>query len=261
MCLITLNWQPLADTRLVIAANRDEYYARPARRLHHWPEHPILAGKDALAGGTWLGLAHTAGTGQARFAALTNYRDPAHHNPSAPSRGHITTSFLKGSMSARAYLDVLSTMVQGYNPFNLILFDGLELMGFESRHSRAFVLPPGISSVSNADFNTPWPKLARLQQDFKQTLQRQPDSAQLEKDLFKLLAHDLVAPDADLPQTGLALPRERALSAAFIRTPDYGTRVSSVVTIGTSQATFTERSFDADGLMGEVTEHVSWSTS
>ncbi len=261
MCLITLNWQPQGDTRLVIAANRDEFYARPALRLHHWPDHAILAGKDVQAGGTWLGLAHSAGARQIRFAALTNYRDPAHHNPSAPSRGHITTSFLKGSMSARAYLEVLSTMAHLYNPFNLILFDGLELMGFESRRLHAFVLPPGISSVSNADFNTPWPKLVRLQQDFEQTLQWPSNDVQLEKELFKLLAHDVVAPDADLPQTGLALPRERALSAAFIRTPDYGTRVSSVLTLGTDQASFTERSFDANGLMGEVTEHLSWSTS
>jgi hypothetical protein len=162
-------------------------------------------------------------------------------------------------MSARAYLDTLSTTAYSYNPFNLILFDGQELLGFESRLLHAFVLPPGISSVSNADFNTQWPKLTRLQQGFERTLERQAGTAQRDKELFKLLSHDAVAPDADLPQTGLPLARERDLSAAFIRTPDYGTRASSVLTIGRHNAAFTERRFDAGGFKGEVTEYLSWS--
>lgn len=259
MCLITVNWQPESNTPLVIAANRDEFYARPTLHLHHWPDHATLAGKDIQAGGTWLGLAHTAGTKQVRLAALTNYRDTHNHNPNAPSRGDITTSFLKGAMSASTYLRSLSKTAGLYNPFNLIVFDGHELMGFESRYSRAFTVPPGISSVSNADFNTPWPKLVRLQQGFEQALGFQYDVPQLEKELFGLLAHDTVAPDTELPETGISLSRERALSAAFIRTPDYGTRASSVVTIATDRASFTERSFDAGGFRGEVKEYLSWS--
>ena len=261
MCLITLSWQPTTKTPLIIAANRDEFYARPALPLHHWPDQAILAGKDVQAGGTWLGISqgldHTAGATGVRIAALTNYRDTAHHRADAPSRGHITTSFLQGSMSAAAYLDMLLTTAASYNPFNLILFDGKELMGFESRHARAFVLPPGISAVSNADFNTPWPKLVHLRDDFEKTLEVKRDDKQLEKELFNLLAHDLLAPDAALPQTGIPLSRERALSAAFIRTPDYGTRACSVLSVGDHAACFTERSFDANGLIGEARERLS----
>lgn len=264
MCLITLSWQPANKTPLIIAANRDEFYARPARPLHHWPDRAILAGQDVQAGGTWLGIAKNTdaacvtGASGVRLAALTNRRDTARHNPKAPSRGHITTSFLMGAMSARTYLQTLSTMSDLYNPFNLILFDGQELMGFESRHSRVLALPPGISSVSNADFNTPWPKLVRLQLDFEQALALQRDESQLEKELFKLLAHNVLAPDAELPQTGIPLPRERALSAAFIHTPDYGTRACSVLRVGDQEVGFTERSFDANGFLGEVKEHMFW---
>ena len=260
MCLITLSWQPESPTPLIIAANRDEFYARPALRLHHWADHAILAGKDVQAGGTWLGIASATDKKHLRLAALTNYRDTARHNRDAPSRGHITTSFLKGLMSARTYLDMLSTTAHLYNPFNLVLFDGQELMGFESRHARAWALPPGISAVSNADFNTPWPKLVRLQHDVEQALALQRSGPQLEKELFKLLAHNVVAPDAELPQTGIPLTRERALSAAFIRTSEYGTRACSVLTIGTQRADFSERSYEADGFKSEVREHLSWST-
>ena len=260
MCLITLSWQPAAKTPLIIAANRDEFYARPTLPLHHWQGPPILAGKDIKAGGTWLGLAahQAAGKRVVRLAALTNYRNVAGHRVDAPSRGDITTAFLQGSMSAAAYLQTLCGLPGLYNPFNLIVFDGHDLMGFESRHARAFALSPGISSVSNADFNTPWPKLIRLSSNFEQTLNRVSYEAVPDTALFKLLASDSVAPDAELPQTGIPLERERALSAAFIRTPDYGTRACSVIQIRDNEAHFTERSFDANGLTGEVKDRLYW---
>lgn len=259
MCLITLNWQPSHPQRLVIAANRDEFYARPTLALHHWPGQGILAGQDLQAGGTWLGL--SGRPGPIRMAALTNYRDVTNQRADAASRGHLTAAFLKSQDTAHDYLEALSAHTGRYNAFNLILFDGQQLMGFESRHRRIFALPPGITSVSNADFNTPWPKLERLRTSFEQALAADgADEAGgghrnilLEHQLFKLLSDDRVAPDAELPQTGISLDRERVLSAAFIHTNDYGTRASSVLCVGQHSARFTERCFDTDGLKGEVT--------
>lgn len=260
MCLITLNWQPGQSVPLRMAANRDELYARPTLGLHHWPGQGILAGQDLQAGGTWLGLGLGAGAGAShiRLAALTNYRDVAHHRLDAASRGHITASFLNSSVSARDYLESLVTTARSYNPFNLILFDGQALLGFESRHAHLFALPVGITSVSNADFNTPWPKLRRLHSSFEQTLAASHDEASLQGRLLELLSDDRMASDSELPQTGLALDKERVLSAAFIRTPDYGTRASSVIRIGSQHAQFTERCFDANGFKGETTQTLSW---
>lgn len=259
MCLITLNWQPTSAVPLRIAANRDEFYARPALGLHHWPEHPILAGQDLQAGGTWLGLSVCPATGVPRLAALTNYRDVANQRADAESRGHITASFLNSAVSARDYLATLTTQVSAYNPFNLILFDGQTLMGFESRHARAFALSPGITSVSNADFNTPWPKLERLRTSFEQTLAETDDEGRLQIRLFALLADRQRALDIDLPQTGITLERERILSAAFITSPDYGTRASSVISIRQQSAEFAERSFNAHGFTGAIKQTLSWS--
>ena len=222
MCLITLSWQPGGKTPLVVAANRDEFYARSALALHRWPDQHILAGQDEKAGGTWLGVGWSRPPGEKtlRFAALTNYRDIHHNNPDAPSRGHITKAFLNSTISAAAYLEALAKTAKVYNPFNLMVFDGHALMGFESRHLRAFALPPGISSVSNADFNTPWPKLLHLHAGVEQALALADHDTLLEKTLFNLLSDEHVASDSELPKTGLSLERERTLSAAFIRTPD-----------------------------------------
>jgi uncharacterized protein with NRDE domain len=258
MCLIVLNWQPGRPVPLLVAANRDEFYARPTSGLHHWPGRGILAGQDLQAGGTWLGLAVGADSQQVRMAALTNYRDVANHRPDAVSRGHLTAAFLNSTVSAKSYLQNLSPKARHFNPFNLILFDGQDLMGFESRHARGFALPTGITAVSNADFNAPWPKLEKLRSSFEQTLAADDDELVLQDKLFKLLSDERMAPDAALPQTGISFDRERVLSAAFIRTPDYGTRASSLICIKRQVAEFTEKSFDARGFKGEVAQTIAW---
>ena len=259
MCLIAFHWQPRAVVSLVIAANRDEFYARPALALHRWVDQAIVAGKDLQAGGTWLGVSASG-----RVAALTNYRDVAQHRPTAPSRGDITTAFLNGSATAEQYLGELSNRSGDYNPFNLLVFDGESLMGFESRHRRAFQLPPGIHAVSNADFNTPWPKLERLRAGFERTLAQHDVGAVSAAEspvvpaLFALLSERRTAADAELPQTGIPVERERSLSAEFIHTPEYGTRASSVLVLRRSSADFIERRFDANGFAGETRQRVDW---
>lgn len=263
MCLIVFDWQPQAPIPLILAGNRDEYYARPTQALCQWPDQAIVAGRDLLAGGTWLGISQ-----QGRLAVLTNYRALPLARSDTPSRGQITTAFLAGNSSAPRFLEDLSRQAQDYNPFNLLLFDGNSLVGFESRHRRSFRLPAGISAVSNADFNYPWPKLSRLRAGFDQALSQHnragananqlPGLRTLEQALFALLSERRAAALADLPQTGITLERELALSAEFVHTADYGTRASTVVCLGRRGARITERSFNAAGFTGEVSMQLEW---
>ena len=75
MCLILFAKNHHPEFRLVLAANRDEFYERPTAPMGFWETSPdLLAGRDLAAGGTWMGV-HRSG----RWAALTNYRDPAAH--------------------------------------------------------------------------------------------------------------------------------------------------------------------------------------
>ena len=256
MCLIAWNWQPASATPLLLIANRDEFYARPARALQWWDDGQILAGKDLEAGGTWLGLTRTG-----RLAALTNYRDfsgagKASQLPAdAPSRGELVTEFLNSGLSASAFLQRLASRAKHYNAFNLLVFDGTQLLGVQSRQAEIVVMHPGIGAVSNADFHSRWPKLTWLSGELQTHVNSNPachdaDSSVDAEALLSTLKNDAIAPDDALPQTGLPLARERALSAAFIASPDYGTRASSVVRIGRTQAEFVERSFDAHGELG-----------
>ena len=259
MCLIAFSWQPQAPVPLVMAANRDEFYARPTRALHCWADQTIVAGQDLQGNGTWLGVSVTG-----RVAALTNYRDPTQIRLDAPSRGDLTTEFLSGSGESGQYLEALASRAHAYNPFNLLVFDGQSLMGFESRHQCAFKLSEGVGVVSNADFNVPWPKVGRLRDSFTQLLAKsdfhaQDSAREFEVDaLFALLSDRRTAADADLPHTGMTPDWEKALSASFIQTPGYGTRASSVLFVGRHRADLIERSFGVDGFAGEVRQQVDW---
>ena len=242
MCLIAWNWQPASRHPLLLIANRDEYYARPTLPLHWWHDAPILAGRDLQAGGSWLGISRTG-----RLAALTNHRDPANVRVDAPSRGALVSAFLQTELSASDYLTELASRAADYNPFNLLVFDGTRLMGLESRHAKVITMQPGIGAVSNADFLTPWPKLSRLSASLQTLLaQAHPSDAEL----LALLHNPTLAADDDLPTTGIPLEFERALSAAFIALPDYGTRASSVVRFEADSIAFLEQSFDTNGSTG-----------
>jgi uncharacterized protein with NRDE domain len=245
MCLIAWNWQPASATPLLLLANRDEFYARPAAPLHWWEGDQILAGQDLQAGGTWLGVGRNG-----RLAALTNYRTPGGARAGTPSRGELVAGFLQSSLSAADYLAQLQARAADYNPFNLLVYDGQQLLGLESRGSQVVTLPTGLGAVSNADFHTPWPKLVALQNG----LQRQITTGHTDTPSLQALLQDhTLAPDTSLPRTGVPLELERALSAAFIATPNYGTRAASVVRLGAQEVEFTEQRFDAQGLTDATT--------
>lgn len=248
MCLIAWHWQPSSALPLLLIANRDEFYARPTQALHWWDGGQVLAGKDLQAGGTWLGVGRNG-----RLAALTNYRDPTDVRTNTPSRGELVASFLYSELSAAAFLQKLSSKSAVYNPFNLLLMDGQVFMGFESRGAKTLVLRAGFGAVSNASFDTPWPKLTRLKQGLQETAAGQSAvqaNAANNAALLALLQDPAIAPDDRLPSTGIALERERALSAAFIATPDYGTRACSIVRVGRQKAEFLEAGYNLSGPMG-----------
>ena len=237
MCLIAWNWQP--GQGLLLLANRDEFYARPTRPLHHWPDAPVLAGKDLQGGGTWLGLGRGG-----RMAALTNVRDPRQFRADAPTRGALVADFLRSDMRAQTYLDRVGPKAGAFNPFNLLLFDGESLLGFESQSTHTLEFGAGVNGVSNARFNSPWPKLQRLTQALGQ---RNMPAAVEPQALLPLLTAAQTASDAQLPDTGVPLETERALSAAFIRMPGYGTRACSIVHIAGQQGHIWEQEFDEKG--------------
>lgn len=250
MCLVVWNWQPDSDTPLLLLSNRDEFFARPCAPLHWWGQASgeagngaILAGRDLQGGGTWLGISRNG-----RLATLTNFRQAQALRTDVPTRGELVAAFLNSPLDAPEFLAQLARRAHAYNPFNLLVFDGQQLLGLESHSQRTVTLQPGLGGVSNAGFNTPWPKLLRLQNSLRAELERDPARSAVDAPLHHLLHDTTPVPDAALPRTGVSLELERALSPIFVATPRYGTRACSVVQLRRQRAMFVEQTVDATGL-------------
>lgn len=246
MCLILVAWRAHPDYPLVVAANRDEFFARPAAPAAWWINHKqpaIFAGRDLEAGGTWLGM-----TRSGRFAGLTNFRDPAKQRSGTPSRGALVADFLASNESTADALARLQTEGPRYNAFNLLVSDGHTLGIYESASGAAHLLEPGLHALSNHLLDTPWPKVVRGRSRLARALDALPDDTPLRE----LLRDDRPAPDDALPRTGVSLAWERMLSSAFIRAPGYGTRCSTVITTDRHGWTrFTETTWNAVGVETE----------
>lgn len=239
MCLILVAWRAHPSYPLILAANRDEYFARAAAPAAWWPEPHILAGRDLQARGTWLGMRPDG-----RFAALTNYRDTARPLRDAPSRGALVPQTLAAAAPLEEWLAKLQASAALYNGFNLLFSDGERLAVFESVGARARLLGPGVYGLSNHLLDTPWPKVVNAKSALAAALQQLPD----EQGLLELLRDDRQADDSVLPRTGIDLAWERQLSSAFVRAGSYGTRCSTIILLSAAGAVhFREWSWDAAG--------------
>jgi len=239
MCLILVAWRGHPAYPCVIAANRDEFHARPAAPADWWQDQPrILAGRDLSAGGTWLGL-----TREGRFAALTNFRGAVRRDD-APSRGALVTDILRSRDCTSRILERLHEAGANYNGFNVIFSDGERLAVYESTLGKGRELAPGIYGLSNHLLDTPWPKVQNAKSALSTALKMLPDTSAT----LALLRDDRPAPDELLPRTGLSQEWERLVSSAFIRADDYGTRCSTVISIDRGGgASFEEWTWNAAG--------------
>ena len=261
MCLLAVAWHVHPAYRLVVAANRDEFYARDTQPAHHWSDHPeVFAGRDVRAGGTWMGV-----TADGRFAALTNVRGgvlvPEDGAPPPPSRGSLVSDYLSGEMNAATYVESVAAMAEQYSGFNLLVADQDQLW-WCSNHSEPQQLGPGVYGLSNASLDTPWPKTTAATTAMRAALS-QPDAATMEAALFAAMADRTLPPMDDVPRSDLPeseMPAERLqrLAACMVITDDYGTRASSVVTIDQAGlVSMEERTLDSTG---NVTGARHWRT-
>lgn len=271
MCLLVLAWKTHPRYRLVIAANRDEYHARPAAALGRWSApDDILAGRDLRAGGTWLGVDR-----HRRFGVVTNFRDPPIEVPAAlpvgrppgprilsgrsppsaarpaetaRSRGGLIPRYLASAAGPGEYLGALEHEAAGYGGFNLLLADG-ESLWYASNRGTPFAreLSAGVHGLSNERLDTPWPKLRRVRRGFEDWLGS--GSGAEGGELFALLGDRKPATEGEqLPSTGLSPQWERILSAPFVLHETYGTRCSTILAIDPAGGCYlAERRFDPSG--------------
>lgn len=255
MCLAVLALRHVPGLPVLMAANRDEFHARPTAAAARWPgDGPaVYAGRDLQAGGTWMGVNENG-----RYAVVTNFRDPASLIADAPSRGALVEAYLRGADRPGGYLARVAREGQRYNGFNLIVGDTDSAWYYGNRGAAPHELRPGIYALSNHLLDTPWPKLARTKAAFAQVIAQaaQPDLPAL----YAALADRAPAADVELPDTGVGLERERMLSSPFIVSPNYGTRSSTIMALhADGRGELHERRFDPRGeATGETDLAFAW---
>lgn len=243
MCLIVLAWKTSPQYKLLLAANRDEYMDRPTMAASF--QGDVLAGKDLQAGGTWLGV-----TRKGRVAAVTNYRSADNRSQTAKSRGELVSDFLAADCSVKDYLLQLVTQREQFNPFNLLLYDGQELVCYNSMTNQVDRIEAGVYALSNHFLHSRWPKQERIKQSLKGLLDANNNinTAVDTEELFSIMADTELAEDSDLPETGVSLEWERRLSSIFITGEDYATRSTSVLTLDhQGQCQFMEKTYPQRG--------------
>ena len=246
MCITAFAWKKGLE-KLVLAANRDEFFSRPTRPASFWDDGETLAGTDLKHGGSWLAINRFG-----RMAAITNYRDPARIKTGAPSRGSIVIDFVTGTLSPETFVSKEIADASHYNAFNLLMMNRVQLCYYSNVNGEFTVLDPGIYALSNHLLDTRWPKTLKV----KMGLQSLVHLNAVDHDSLLALLNDReLAPDEELPDTGISRNLEKSLSSVFISTDDYGTRCSTMLTISkTGDTHFTEVSYDQKGEVAQRKE-------
>ncbi len=237
MCIIFFAYEKHPQYKLILAANRDEFYRRPTAPAGFWKDAPdVLAGRDLEKMGTWMGINKNG-----RFGAVTNYRDLSLIKENSLSRGNLVKNYITSDESIEEYINKIKAEKDLYNPFNLLIGDVSELYYYSNIEDKVKRLNPGVYGLSNHLLNTLWPKVKRAKEKLEETIYH-GEALDIER-LFDILFDKWTPKDKDLPDTGVSLEWERTLSPIFIESSDYGTRASTVLLIDKdNHVTFIEKS-------------------
>ena len=242
MCLILFAWRAHPRYSLIVAANRDEFHDRPSAVAHWWVGAPgVLAGRDLQAGGTWMGVSRSG-----RFAAVTNYREPlTPEQPMERSRGYLVRDFLIGENSAMKHASHVTDTGSAYHGFSLLLADGRELACASNRMKTPVRVAPGVHALSNHLLDTSWPKANHGRLRLQALLEA--DQVDVES-LMGVLTDRSLVPGEEPAAFDLRLAPERLTRIAFVVSPEYGTRCSTVMLVDRElQVEYVERQFDSGG--------------
>lgn len=226
MCTLAAYCGLFVDAALVVAANRDEFLARPTAEpgLLCADAPRVFGGRDLQAGGTWLGVGETG-----LVVGMLNRQSPTPPDPTRRSRGQLCLDLLAVRTAAEAAVRVAQEPAGRYNPFNVLLADSSQAFIVSQRANeapRVLLLPAGLHLVTNLDVNDPMcPRIARSRAHFAEAGEPYGRDGDLDA-LLGRLQHVLAdhATPAD----------PRGPGSLCIHRGAYGTRSASVLVVGAS---------------------------
>lgn len=224
MCVVALAYQAHPDWPLILIGNRDEFHARPAAPLGHWPDGSgIVAGRDLQAGGTWLGVHQPSG----RVVVVTNVRG-AMPDPAKESRGALVVDMLRGD---GRFAEPAEADLDRFNAFNLFAVGGAPRLLTNRPTPLIAALAPGVHALANEPVDAPCPRAERLRTALSAVVEAQAD-----------------------PEGLLDTLTAEGEPALFLHGEVYGTRASTLVAISAAgNVHMVERRYEAGGRPGGTT--------
>ncbi|MGI9345677.1 MAG: NRDE family protein [Gammaproteobacteria bacterium] len=224
MCLCAAAIGVDANWPVVLVGNRDEFFSRPTQPLHRWEARPLLAGKDLVAGGTWLAIDPTSG----RWAALTNVRQQADANQQYQTRGVLIPQTICAD-DIWASMQQLRHQTHKYLPFNLIAGDATQAYTLGSQQQQlAHLKPPFVRTLSNCCLSIFWHKQRHLQQDLHALLAQSHNLSGI--DLLHRCAQMMRQAPLHIDQPSAGDDSAAAITKGrFLISENYGTRSTTVV--------------------------------
>jgi uncharacterized protein with NRDE domain len=229
VCLLIVLTRMDADAPLVVGANRDERFDRPAiaATVLATSGPRVLGGRDEIAGGTWLAVNE-----HGVVAGLTNRPAPGGRDPSKRSRGELPLA-LAGHEDAESAVEEFAGRFRAddYNPAWLLVGDRRSLFYVQIGDGGApevEPLPPGLHVLANGPLHGSSPKTDHVRDRVKKIA----DIAGAERLslLRSVLSDHSVPPTAPVPPPG-ASERPVELAAACVHTDGYGTRSAALVSV------------------------------
>lgn len=236
VCIILLAYRTDKNYPLIVAANRDEFFDRSASEAHYWTdERGIFAGRDEKEGGTWLGV-----TPCGRFAAITNWTERTNSTNSLLSRGHVVRDFLDSDVAAQEFVENLDGQL--YRGFNLVVFDGFDLVYWSNRNEERKILDPGFYGITNTSFDNNWTK-TRVGVSMIAQVRNRHDVDSL---IHMLRRHSSSSDATSVGQD----PVESGQSPCFVFGETYGTRASTAIVFDDRRIYFKEQQYGPSGMRG-----------
>jgi hypothetical protein len=219
MCTLVILRRPGHDWPVIVAANRDEMVDRPWQEpARHWPDRPeVVAGRDVLAGGSWLGI-NDFGV----VAGVLNRHGSLGPAPGQRSRGELVLEALDHADAQAAANALASLEPSAYRTFNLIVADNTA--AFWLRHAdptgtlpiTVAPIPPGLSLIAAGDLDDrETPRLTRFRPLFAAAPAPDPDAGDWS-------AWERLLTDGDQPDSAMRFLTERrfgTVSSALIALP------------------------------------------
>jgi hypothetical protein len=231
MCTLVIARRPGHAWPVIIAANRDEMMTRPwLAPGRHWPDRPdVVAGKDELAGGTWLGLNR-----HGVVAAALNGRRSLGPQTGFRSRGELPLEALDHADAADAAAALAALNPDAYRTCHILIADNRDAFMVSVREDggrrsvNKTAIPPGVSMITSSGLNdTAHPRQRVYLPQFR--LAATPDPETGDWSAWRALLGSRLHDPGTGPAAAEWTPHEGAMT--IVTDSGYGTVCSSLIAL------------------------------